>query len=133
MQACWLCKHCQTQDAKFYGTFISDNALTMAPDQVADQISRELDEKYPDTEGTDIDAVMQHIRYHTLDPTCRIASMLRSLTRLHDDVECQLHRMDENGHENLDPKMIETFLKIESQLLMIYRQVGVGRVKFSPS
>ena len=131
MQACWLCKFCQTPEAKLFGTFIADNALTMAPEQVANQISCDLEAKYPEADGIDIDAVSQHIRYHTLDPTCRIASMLRSLTRLHDDVECQLHRMDENGHENLDPKMIETFLKIESQLLLIYRQVGGSRMKFT--
>jgi hypothetical protein len=131
MQACWLCKFSQSEDAKLFGTFISDNALIMSPDQVAAEISKDLETRFPDAEGVDVDSVMQHIRYHTLDPTCRIASMLRSLTRLHDDVESQLHRMDEHGNENLDPKMIETFLKIQSSMLIIYRQVGGSRVKFS--
>jgi hypothetical protein len=131
MQACWLCKFSQSEDAKLFGAFISDNALIMSPDQVAAEISKDLETRFPDAEGVDVDSVMQHIRYHTLDPTCRIASMLRSLTRLHDDVESQLHRMDEHGNENLDPKMIETFLKIQSSMLIIYRQVGGSRVKFS--
>jgi hypothetical protein len=131
MQACWLCKFSQSDDAKLFSAFISDNALTMSPDQVAAEICKDLETRFPDAEGVDVDSVMQHIRYHTLDPTCRIASMLRSLTRLHDDVESQLHRMDEHGNENLDPKMIETFLKIQSSMLIIYRQVGGSRVKFS--
>jgi hypothetical protein len=131
MQACWLCKFSQSEDAKLFSAFISDNALTMSPDQVAAEISKDLEARCSDAEGIDVDSVMQHIRYHTLDPTCRIASMLRSLTRLHDDVESQLHRMDEHGNENLDPKMIETFLKIQSSMLIIYRQVGGSRVKFS--
>ncbi len=131
MEACWLCKYSQTADAKLFSTFIADNALTMSPDQVAAQISRDIEKQFPDAEGTDIDAVMQHIRYHTLDPACRLASMLRSLTRLHDDVESQLHRMDEHGNENLDPKLVDTFLKIQSQLLLIYRQVGGSRMKFT--
>jgi hypothetical protein len=131
MDGCWLCRYNQTPDAKILCSFITDNAGTMEPAQVASQVSQDLKMNFPDAEGTDVEMCLQHIETHTLNPICRISSMLRALLRLSDDLQATLRRLDEQGNCALDPKLVETYLKVQAQIISIYRQTEVNKLMFS--
>ena len=131
MACCWLCKFNQTDEARVHQTFIVNNAGTMGPEQRALEVSTSLRAQFPDEAGLDPDTVLQHITLHTLDPTCRISSMLRSLLRLSGDMEGNLRKFDEDGNAELDPKLVETYLKVQSQIMTIYRQTDVSKLLFA--
>lgn len=120
MNECWLCKYNQTPDAKFFMTYIIDNATVMGTDQVAYQVSLDLAKRHPDAIGIDFDMCLCHIESHTLNPVCRISSSLRALLRLCDELQQNLRKFDEEGNSTLDPKLIETYLKVQAQIMVIY-------------
>ena len=69
-----------------------------------------------------IDVIREHIASHTLNPVVRVGIMLRELFDLKDRAKGELHKVDANGqHMGLDPKMIESYLKIQVQILNVYR------------
>ena len=129
--ACWLCKFNQTEEARVHQTFIINNAGTMGPEQRAAEVAASLQEQFPDTAGLDAATVLQHITSHTLDPTCRVSAMLRSLLRVSADLEGNLRKFDEEGNSELDPKLVETYLKVQSQIMAIYRQTDVNKLLFA--
>ena len=131
MNECWLCKYNQTQDAKVLSAYITDNAGTMDPMQVAMQVSMDLLAVFPDAEGADVNMCLQHIESHTLNPISRIGSMLRALLRLSDDLQASLRKLDEDGNSALDPKLIDTYLKVQAQILGIYRNPETTKLMFS--
>jgi len=131
MDECWLCKYNQTTDAKILTSYIVDNAGTMEPAQVASQVSLDLKMNFPDAEGTDADMCLKHIETHTLNPICRISSMLRALLRLNDELQATLRRLDEDGNTTIDPKLVETYLKVQAQIMSIYRQTETNKLMFS--
>ena len=128
MDECWLCKYNHTPDAKILAAFITENAGVMGPAQVAAQVSMDLQKLFPDCQGTDPETCLRHIECHTLHPTCRISSMLRALLRLSDELEQNLRRFDEEGNVTLDPKLIETYLKVQARIMAIYAQSETGRI-----
>lgn len=131
MASCWLCKYNTTDEARTHQTFIVDNAGTMDAQQRALEVSASLQEAHPGAAGLDPDTVLEHITSHTLDPMCRISSMLRSLTRVSADLEGNLRRFDEEGNSELDAKLVETYLKVQAQIMAIYRQTDVSKLLFA--
>jgi len=131
MNACWLCQYTHTADAKTYGNFIVENMGCASVHSIAEQVSEDLRTKYPDAEGTDVETCCVHIEHHTLHPICRIATMLRSLLRLSDEMEQNVRKCDEDGNSLMDPKMLETYLKLQGQILQIYRISESSKLLFS--
>lgn len=131
METCWLCQYNHTTDAKTLASFIAENMGSASTACIAAQVSQDLVERFPDAEGTDHEACLRHIEYHTLNPACRIATMLRSLLRLSDDLQQNLRKFDEEGNSTMDPKLVETFLKVQSQILTIYRTSETNKLLFS--
>jgi hypothetical protein len=128
MGECWLCTYNHTPDAKILAAYIAENSGVMGPAQVAAQVSIDIQKRFPDCEGTDADTCLRHIECHTLHPTCRISSMLRALLRLSDELEQNLRRFDEEGNVTLDPKLIETYLKVQARIMAIYAQSETSRM-----
>ena len=128
MEECWMCKYSQTPDAKLLATFIAENTGVMGPAQVAAQVSIDIYKHFPDCLGADPETCQRHIESHTLHPTCRIGSMLRALLRLSDELEQNLRRFDEEGNVTLDPKLIETYLKVQARIMAIYAQSETSRM-----
>ena len=130
---CWLCRYNQTEDAKLMQTFITENAGSMSPAQMAAEITRDLQDRHPDAEGICHETCLQHIEGHSLNPTLRISGMLRSLLKLSDELQLNLRRFDEDGNSTLDPKLVETYLKVQQQIMAVYKQTDVNRLLFSGS
>lgn len=118
---CWLCRFNQTDDAKTYMAFVLDNIGQMSMDQMAADIAAKL----TDTEMT-AQGVLEHFHHHTLHPTLRITEMLRSLLRMSSQMDRDIR--DENGR--LDPKGVEMYLKLQNQIIAIYRIGESKRLMF---
>jgi hypothetical protein len=126
MEKCWLCQFTHTSDAKTISSFITDNVGSISHFCIAVQVAEDLQDRYPDAEGTSVEAVVKHIESHTLHPTCRIATMLRNLLKLSDDLQTVLKQ-----DETADAKTIDTYLKVQSQILQIYRLNETNKMLFS--
>jgi len=131
MDHCWLCQYTHTADAKTLSAYIADNAGSSSMHCIAAQVSSDLQDRYPDAPGTSAEDVLRHIENHSLHPTCRIATMLRGLLRLSDDLQQSLRKFDEDGNAIMEPKLVETYLKVQSQIMQIYRTTETNRLLFS--
>lgn len=131
MEPCWLCLHTHTSDAKALTAFIAENIGSASTDCIAEQVAEDLATRYPGAPGTSTDACLRHIESHTLHPVCRIGTMLRALLRLSDDLQQSMKRFDDEGHATTDPKLVETYLKVQSQILAIYKTSETNKLLFS--
>lgn len=116
---CWLCRYNHTDEAKTYLTFVLDNLGHMSIEQMATDIAEKASDRLTK------DGVLEHFANHTLHPTLRITDMLRSLLRL----SAQMDTRDENGR--LDPKNVEMYLKVQNQIIMIYKIGESKRLMFA--
>ena len=124
---CWLCRHSQHPDARLHHSYIVDNAGAVCPKIMALEIHRDLYHTHPDAVGTEADTILEHITQHSLNPTVNIASMLRSLIALRDKMQKNLLTYDEDGNASFEPKMIDSYLKVQSQIILAYRQEDGGK------
>lgn len=130
-ESCWLCSYSHTTDAKMFSQFVVDNVGCASMINIAQQISEDLQERHPDAEGTSTASVLQHIESHSLHPVCKMAVMLRSLLKLTEDLQHNMRKHDEDGNLIMDPKLIEMFLKTQTQIMSIYKTVETNRLLFS--
>ena len=119
---CWLCEFNSNKDAIFMHQFIHNNIGTMHTDVLAREVYSELKKRHPDAEEITVDSIREHIQSHTLDPTIRLGITLRSMLDLGDSVRGSLQKVDANGQNmGLDPKMIDAYIRIQGQILNLYR------------
>ena len=125
---CFLCRFNTHKDAVEMHQFIQEHVGTMHIDTLAQEVHTELmNRKEPDMndacfDDICIEVIREHISSHTLNPVLRVGIMLRELFDLKDRAKSELHKTDANGmHMGLDPKMIESYLKIQVQILNVYR------------
>jgi hypothetical protein len=57
--------------------------------------------------------------------------MLRSLLKLSDDLQQNLRKFDEDGNTIMDSKLVETYLKVQSQIMQIYRTNETNKLLFA--
>jgi hypothetical protein len=57
--------------------------------------------------------------------------MLRSLLKLSDDLQQNLRKFDEDGNAIMDSKLVETYLKVQSQIMQIYRTNETNKLLFA--
>jgi hypothetical protein len=125
---CFLCRFNTHKDAIEMHQFIQEHVGTMHIDILSLEVHTELtNRKEPvmndgGCEDISLEVIREHIASHTLNPVVRVGIMLRELFDLKDRAKGELHKVDANGqHMGLDPKMIESYLKIQVQILNVYR------------
>jgi hypothetical protein len=128
---CWLCNFSHTTDAKHFTQFIIENASSVSLECMALQISDDLTERFPEAEGTHPDRVLEHIECHSLHPICKLSVMLRALMKLTEDLQQNMRKHDEDGNLIMDSKLIEMYLKTQTQILTIYKTVETNKLLFS--
>ena len=109
--------------------FILENVGHMHIDTMTAEVHRELQRRVSvfccdenDTIDVDLNMVREHITTHTLNPTIRIGIMLRGLLDLGEKMKGDLYKLDANGHNlGLDPKMIDVYLRLQTQIVSVYR------------
>ena len=130
---CFLCRFNTHKDASDMHQFILENVGHMHVDTMAAEVHRELQRRVSlcCDDGTnnsnelidvELSVVREHIATHTLNPTIRIGIMLRGLLDLGEKVKGDLYKLDANGHNlGLDPKMIDVYLRLQTQIVSVFR------------
>lgn len=128
---CFLCRFNNMEYAKFAQTFISDHAGCMSTQEMAADLAVDLTIHHPNAPGIDRAAVLTHIEEHSLNPNLRLSLMLRSLFKLSDAMLSNINRLDENGNSTVDAKLVETYLKVQTQIMTIYKLNEVNRLLYA--
>jgi hypothetical protein len=109
--------------------FINENIGSMHIDSLSSEVSNELSNRLElnvmDDSVTDsihIDIIREHITTHTLNPSVRVGIMLRGLLDLGEKMKLDLYKTDANGQSmGLDPKMIDVYLRLQNQIITLYK------------
>lgn len=111
--------------------FIEENIGSMHPDVIAHEIHVQLalrKSRMMEHDGDMLQMLMpeaqirRHIFSHTLNPVVRTGVMLRNLVELDDKMKSDMYKVDEQGQcMGLDPKMIDTYLRLQNQMMNLYR------------
>ena len=129
---CWLCEYNDDPVARSLSKFITEQAVVMGPDLMAERVHETLIEKCPMSEGIGLDEVREHIMVHTLSPSVRVACILRSLLRLTDKLEGITTSVDpETGQTTVEAKNVTVYLKVISEVMQMYRTGEVSRLLFA--
>ena len=131
---CWLCEYSDDPVACSLTKYISEQAVTMGPELMAEHVHEALVEKCPMSEGIGLDEVREHIMVHTLCPNVRVACIMRSLLRLTDKLETITTTVDPStGQTVVDAKTVGVYLNVVSEVMQMYRTGEVGKLLFSQS
>lgn len=129
---CWLCEYSDDPIARSLTKFISDQAVTMGPELMADRVHEVLVDKCPMADGIGLDEVREHIMVHTLCPSVRVACIMRSLLRLTDKLEGITTSVDpDTGQTIVEAKNVTVYLKVVSEVMQMYRTGEVSRLLFA--
>ena len=104
--------------------FIQENIASMPLETLAQEVSAELQSRKGNLFDTEFDPaiILGHIQNHTLNPTVRIGITLRHMLDLSDKVRGHLDKVDTHGQNlGLDPKMLDSYIRLQSQILNIYK------------
>jgi hypothetical protein len=120
---CFLCRFNTHKDAIEMNQFIEENIGHMHPDVIAQDVHAELANRMTDGhESMTPCMIKEHIYSHTLNPVIRIGIMLRGLVDLDDKMRNDLYKIDAQGQSlGLDPKMIDAYLRLQSQVINLYK------------
>ena len=129
---CWLCEYSDDPVARGLTKFISEQAVMMGPELMAERVHEALIEKCPMADGIGLDEVREHIMVHTLCPNVRVACIMRSLLRLTDKLEGITTSVDqETGQTVVEARNVTVYLKVISEVMQMYRTGEVGKLLFS--
>lgn len=126
---CFLCRFNHTPNARTLHTYMVENVGVSAPEHIATEMATTLQRLHPEADAESISKSMclQHLKHHTLTPSIRLAMMLRSLLHLSDQMAVKLDRLE----EDVEVKHVETYLKLQSQILTVYKTSDVNKLMFA--
>ena len=108
--------------------FIEENIGVMHLDTLSQEVHQELINRCQGSMMSDFmdtmhpSVVREHITSHTLNPVIRMGIMLRGLLDLDNKMKNDLHKLDAQGQcLGLDPKMIEAYLRLQMQVVNLYK------------
>ena len=127
--SCFLCRFNNHKDAIEMNQFIEENIGTMHIDTLSHEVHVELlnrsqsqNRMIDEYDSMNPCVVREHISSHTLNPVVRMGIMLRGLLDLDDKMKNDLHKLDAQGQSlGLDPKMIEAYLRLQTQVMNLYK------------
>jgi len=126
--SCFLCRFNTHKDVVEMHQFIEENIGSMHLDTLSNEVHLELVNRcqgsmvneFMDTMHPNI--VREHISAHTLNPVIRMGIMMRGLLDLDNKMKNDLHKLDAQGQTlGLDPKMIEAYLRLQTQVVNLYK------------
>jgi hypothetical protein len=129
MSSCFLCRFNTHKDAVDMHQFIEENIGLMHLDTLSNEVHLELMNRCQGSsmmnefvDGMHPVVVREHISSHTLNPVIRMGIMLRGLLDLDNKMKNDLHKLDAQGQSlGLDPKMIEAYLRLQTQVVNLYK------------
>jgi len=131
LMRCWLCEYSDDPIARSLSRFISEQAVTIGPDLMAERVHEALVDKCPAAEGIGLEEIREHIMVHTLCPSVRVGCILRSLLKLVDKLEGVTTTTDpETGQTIVEGKNVNVYLSVIKQVMDMYRTGEVNRLLF---
>jgi len=128
MSSCFLCRFNSHKDATEMHQFIEENIGVMHLDTLSQEVHQELVNRCQGNMMNEFmdsmhpGVVREHITSHTLNPAIRMGIMLRGLLDLDNKMKNDLHKLDAQGQSlGLDPKMIEAYLRLQMQVVNLYK------------
>ena len=129
---CWLCEYHDDPIAKGVAKFISDQAVVVGPDLMAEKVHESLVSNCPMADGIGLEDVRQHILLHTLCPSVRVGCIMRSLLKLSDRLESITTSVDtDTGEVVVDAKNVSVYLKVVSEIMQMYKTGEVSKLLFA--
>jgi len=108
-----------------------DNAGSMTTHEMAADLAADLTVFHPGSTGIDRATIITHIEEHSLNPNLRLSLMLRNLLKLSDALLLNINRVDESGNSTVDAKLVETYLKVQTQIITVYKLNEVNKLLFA--
>ena len=131
---CWLCEFSDDPVARSLTQFMTEQAVTMGPELMAERVHEALVESCPMAEGIGLEEVRSHIQSHMLQPGVRVAFFMRSLIKLATKIESATVAVDPETNETVvDGKSLSAYVKVVSEIMSMYRTGEVGKFLFAPS
>lgn len=126
---CFMCRFNHLPNIRTLHAYMAENVGGVPPAIMSLEMSTKLKLLYPDIEEESISPAMclKHLKCHSLSPVIRIAMMLRSLLHLSDQMAIKLDRLE----EDVDLKLVETYLKLQNQILNVYKNPDTNRMLFA--
>lgn len=126
---CFMCRFNHLPNVRTLHAYMAENVGGVPPAIMSLEMSTKLKLLYPDIEEESISPAMclKHLKCHSLTPVIRIAMMLRSLLHLSDQMAIKLDRLE----EDVDLKLVETYLKLQNQILNVYKNPDTNRMLFA--
>jgi len=103
----------------------------MTTHEMAADLAADLTVSVPDAVGIDRAMILIHIEEHSLNPNLRLSLMLRNLFKLSDSLLLNMNKVDESGNTTVDAKLVETYLKVQTQIMTIYKQNELNKLLFA--
>lgn len=129
--SCWLCHNSNHDTARRVHRFILQNISTVSSDSIAEMVSLELIESYPDAHGTCKASVLRHIQgNHLLDPSLQVSHILRCLLELRDTLQRMLISEDENGIKTVDARNMAAYLNVVSKIMQVYGTGDISKLLY---
>jgi hypothetical protein len=129
---CWLCEYSDDPIARNLSQYMSEQAVTMGPELMADRVHEALVENCQDAQGIGLDEVREHILFHTLQPGVRVACIMRSLLKLVSKLEGVIMTTDPETNETVvDGKSLSAYLKVTADVMTMYRTGEVSKLLFA--
>lgn len=126
---CFMCRFNHTPNVRTLHTYMVENVSVATPEHMSMEMHATLQRLHPEAEpqSTSQSMCLQHLKHHTLSPVIRIAMMLRSMLHLSDQMNIKLDRLE----EDVDLKLVDSFLKLQSQILNVYKTPDVNKLLFA--
>ena len=118
-----MCRYNNTEEAKLYLSFVIENLGTMSIEQMA----QELAAKIPDPP----ELIVEHFYEHSLHPSIRITHILRTLLELSKELKANIMGVDEHGNRAVDVKAADVYLKMQNQIIAIYKVGDMRKLLFA--
>ena len=129
---CWLCEYSDDPIARSLTRFMTEQAVNMGPELMAERVHETLVDKCPMSDGIGLQEVREHIMVHTLYPSVRVACIMRSLLKLVDKLEAITTFVDpETGQTVVEGRNMTMYLKVISEVMQMYRTGEVSRLMFA--
>ena len=127
---CWLCEYAGDPDERKLSKYVQDNVALIGTDQMAFALQEELFRIAPGSLGTTTSDIRAHITTHMLNPTVRVASILRTLLDLVDKLSGIISTTSDDGVVTLDSKNISVYLNVVNEVMKLYKTGEASRLMF---
>lgn len=80
-----------------------------------------------------VEEILRHVLRHNLDPSVKVAHILRSLSDLAETLREVVVTRGEDGMPLIDVRTVTVYLKVISETIQVYKSADPSKMLFAPS